>query len=366
MSQPIQNGGSPALCSALCAAIAVLSVGSRSTFAQDLLLVPDSLGDKVWAFSAVDGSVVNPNFIPPDSHLSQPIKIVVSPAGTLLITDEVANAIFEYSGSGSYLRTIVDSSQGIDRPYGIEVVCEWIYFSMSITQGSVTTGVLKRVRIDGTGLEDWCVLPQIVSPRDIVHIGGGDFLVGDSGTHPGGEDIERIGPGCSLASEPLHNSDCISGIDFPQQITLPGDGTALAAGFSDPYGLFVYDLQLGLEMARVSTVLASPRGVHLMKDGRYFYTGGTRVTIWDPVAEVNIPIVNQLSPNGSFRFVTAVSITPDCPTDLDSDGVTGGSDLAVLLGAWASLGGDVNGDGTTDGIDLTALLGAWGDRKSVV
>jgi hypothetical protein len=90
------------------------------------------------------------------------------------------------------------------------------------------------------------------------------------------------------------------------------------------------------------------------------YTGGTRVTIWDPVAEVNIPIVNQLSPNGSFRFVTAVSITPDCPTDLDSDGVTGGSDLAVLLGAWASLGGDVNGDGTTDGIDLAAILGAWG------
>jgi hypothetical protein len=50
----------------------------------------------------------------------------VSPAGTLLITDEVANAIFEYSGSGSYIRTIVDSSQGIDRPYGIEVVGEWI------------------------------------------------------------------------------------------------------------------------------------------------------------------------------------------------------------------------------------------------
>jgi hypothetical protein len=344
-----------------------LTLGICAASAQSLLLVPDSLpnssGAKVWAFSAVDGSVVNPNFIAPDAYLSQPIEIVVSPAGTLLITDETANAIFEYSVSGGYIRTIVGPTQGIDRPYGMEVVGEWIYFSMSITQGSVTTGVLKRVRLDGTGLEDWCVLPQVVSPRDIVHIGSGDFLVGDSGLHPGGEDIERIGPNCSISAGPWHDSDGISGIDFPQQITLPGDGTVLAAGFSDPYGLFTYDLQLGLEIARVSDLLLSPRGVHRMHDGRYFYTGGTRVTIWDPIANTNIVIVNQVSPTASvasFRWVTPITIAPSCPTDLDGDGTTGGSDLTVLLGSWGSVGGDVNGDGTTNGSDLSVLLGAWG------
>lgn len=347
--------------------LAALTCAICPVSAQSLLLVPDSLPNsssaKVWAFSAVDGSVINPNFIAPDAFLSQPIKIVVSPAGTLLITDETADAIFEYSVGGSYLRTVVGPSQGIDRPYGMEVVGEWIYFSMSITQGSVTTGVLKRVRLDGTGLEDWCVLPQVVSPRDIVHLGNGEFLVGDSGAHPGGEDIERIGPNCSISSAPWHDSDGISGIDFPQQITLLGDGTVLAAGFSDPYGLFTYDRQLGLEIARVSNLLLSPRGVHRMADGRYFYTGGTRVTIWDPVAETNIVIVNQVSPTASvasFRFVTPITIAPACPTDLDGDGNTGGSDLTVLLGAWGSIGGDVNADGTTNGSDLAVLLGAWG------
>jgi len=340
--------------------LCALACATALTRADDLLLVPDSLGDKVWAFSALDGSLVSSSFIASDGYLSQPIKIVASPAGTLLITDEVANSIFEYSGSGSYLRTIVGPAQGIDRPYGIEVVGEWIYFSMSLTQGSVTTGVLKRVRLDGTGLEDWCVLPQIVSPRDIVHIGGGNFIVGDSGTHPGGEDLELIAPGCSVATEPWHNSDGVSGIDFPQQIVLPGDGTVLAAGFSDPYGLFTYDLQLGLEIARVSNLLLSPRGVHRMDNGRYFYTAGTRVTMWDPVLETNIEVVNQVSPVASFRFVTRVATVRGCPTDLDGDGTTGGSDLAVLLGAWGFGGGDVDGDGTTNGTDLATLLGAWG------
>lgn len=50
--------------------------------------------------------------------------------------------------------------------------------------------------------------------------------------------------------------------------------------------------------------------------------------------------------------------------DLDGDGLVGGSDLAILLGAWADTGAcvlaDVTGDGTVDGADLAVMLGAWG------
>jgi hypothetical protein len=31
-----------------------------------------------------------------------------------------------------------------------------------------------------------------------------------------------------------------------------------------------------------------------------------------------------------------------------------------MLGAWGTAGGDVNGDGTTNGSDLAVLLGGWG------
>jgi hypothetical protein len=36
------------------------------------------------------------------------------------------------------------------------------------------------------------------------------------------------------------------------------------------------------------------------------------------------------------------------------------SDLATLLGAWGTSGGDINGDGITNASDLASLLGAWG------
>jgi len=52
---------------------------------------------------------------------------------------------------------------------------------------------------------------------------------------------------------------------------------------------------------------------------------------------------------------------PACPADLDNNGVVGGSDLTILLGAWGTAGGDLNGDGTTGGSDLTIMLGAWGN-----
>ena len=52
---------------------------------------------------------------------------------------------------------------------------------------------------------------------------------------------------------------------------------------------------------------------------------------------------------------------PACPADLDNNGVVGGSDLTIMLGAWGTPNADLNGDGTTGGSDLTILLGAWGN-----
>lgn len=52
-----------------------------------------------------------------------------------------------------------------------------------------------------------------------------------------------------------------------------------------------------------------------------------------------------------------------CEGDLDGDDVVGGSDLAILLGAWGRGGGgpaDLTNDGTVDAADLAILLGAWG------
>ncbi|MBL9120817.1 MAG: right-handed parallel beta-helix repeat-containing protein [Phycisphaerae bacterium] len=59
------------------------------------------------------------------------------------------------------------------------------------------------------------------------------------------------------------------------------------------------------------------------------------------------------------------SPTRGCAGDLDRDGEVAGSDLAILLGAWGTVGrgaaaADLDGDGVVGGADLAILLGAWG------
>jgi len=60
------------------------------------------------------------------------------------------------------------------------------------------------------------------------------------------------------------------------------------------------------------------------------------------------------------RLEITYAVTPTGP-DLDGDGVVGGSDLAVLLGAWGGSGAaDLDGNGVVDGGDLAIVLGSWG------
>jgi hypothetical protein len=69
-------------------------------------------------------------------------------------------------------------------------------------------------------------------------------------------------------------------------------------------------------------------------------------------------ITSLSSPDAQFGSGCADS----CPADLNDDGIVNGIDLAMLLGAWHTPGGDadLNGDGTVSGLDLAVLLGEWG------
>ncbi|MEE9212068.1 MAG: hypothetical protein V3U29_05385 [Phycisphaeraceae bacterium] len=60
---------------------------------------------------------------------------------------------------------------------------------------------------------------------------------------------------------------------------------------------------------------------------------------------------------------TADACEPDCPEDLNGNGVVNPQDLAILLGAWGDCEGceaDLNGDGVVGPFDLALLLGEWG------
>ena len=55
--------------------------------AETLVVIPDTLNDRVWAFSAYDGALVSSNFIPADGRMKQVMQIAQTPQGTLIMAD---------------------------------------------------------------------------------------------------------------------------------------------------------------------------------------------------------------------------------------------------------------------------------------
>ena len=331
----------------------LLAGASALATPTDLLLIPDSgptLG-RIWAFSAADGSLVSNAFIPGDARLVQPIQVVDSGVGTILITDEVVKAVYEYSPAGVYLRTL---ASGLDGAFGICMKNGFAYVTSGFSNN--LGGKIYQIALDGSApvvFSDWA---GIGDPRGIIPYGDG-FMVGNSTD----DDLELVAVTGSVNPVPFFDSDGISSINFPQQLVDLGSGNVMAAGFSAPWGIYLFD-SAGLNYAsyRAPEVFLSCRGTTLLDSGEYLYTGGTRVDKFSTKNFVTVNIVNQAG--ASFRWVTRYTPPPPCVGDLNGDLVVNASDLATVLGAWgtADAAADLDHDGIVAASDLAIVLGAWG------
>jgi hypothetical protein len=253
-----------------------------------VLVIPDSGSDRLWTFSAFDGSLINNNFA--SGSMSQPINAIDSGIGTILVTDETADSILEFSNTGSFIRVFADSSNGIDGPFGIHQHGNQIYVASTVNNS------ILRFNSDGTGGTVWAT--GFGTPRDIV-FRNNDVLVSESG----GDDILRFDFNGNLL-DTFHNSDGVNGIDFPQQLQLDGVNL-LAAGFTAPFGLYQYDAT-GNQINAYTNLITSPRGVYRLGNGNLLYAGGTRVMLYDTSTLTESTIINQTG--ASFRFIEAVSV----------------------------------------------------------
>lgn len=333
-----------------CCLMSVLSAHAGT----EVLLIPDSGNDKVWALSPVDGAVINTSFIAPDIHLKQPIQVIPSGTGTLIITDELQDSVFEYSATGFYLRTLASPADGLTiGAFGGCMKDGFFYFTSGFSSGA---GRILRLALDGTPPTLFCDFSAKGDPRGILAFGGG-FLVGNSTT----DDIEFVSAAGVISATPFHNSDGITSINFPQQLLQLADGTIMATGFSAPWGLFFFEPSGAFLGAYTSPqVYLSPRGSAQLDNGNYIYTGGTRIDIIDAKTQANTNVVNQLGT--SFRWVTRFTPPPPCTGDIDGNRQVDASDLANLLADWGATksAANLDGSGTVDAADLAVLLGAWG------
>ncbi|MBI1303570.1 MAG: hypothetical protein GC172_07255 [Phycisphaera sp.] len=264
-------------------------------------------------------------------------------------------SIFEYSGSGQYIRTLAGPKDGVLGAYSLCVRDGFVYFT-SGSGVSTSEGYIYKVALSGgpvTVFSDWL---SVGAPRGIQPFGNG-FVVGNSTD----DDLELVGPTGAVASIPFHDSDGAIGIDFPQQIKRRANGEFMVAGFSEPWGVYFYDIS-GIQVGAYTTpqVPLSARGCHELDNGDILFTAGTLIQRVIVKNSTTALIINQAG--ASFRFVERFSPPAACAGDIDGSQSVDAADLSALLAAWGATSGaaDLNGSGSVDAADLSILLAAWG------
>lgn len=153
-------------------------IGSAGFGQQSFLLIPDWTNDRVCALSPVDGSVINANFIPTNNQLfDSPKHALPTPTGTILVADQLKDAIHEFDGFGAYIRTIANlQNNQIDNIRGIAIREGKLY----VTVGSGTyQNTIQRFNLDGTGQETFIGSASVNSPF-AIYFRENDMLVSNS------------------------------------------------------------------------------------------------------------------------------------------------------------------------------------------
>ena len=270
-----------ASCHAPILSIALLSLTLPAHAGGSTLLVVESTGDTVMLVSAEDGSMVNPAFIDLSvAGASTPVE-AIQVGNEIWISDQLEDTVFRFTADGTtYLG---NATTGRDNMRGIALADGSFYAAQSGTGGAGYGDVTKEYQLDGT------LVNQFASgdPFDVVDFGG-SLLIADIA----GEDIlEFAYDGTPLGI--FHDSDGVTGIDFPEQLSVRANGNVLAAGFSLPAGIYEYDSN-GNEIAYID-VGSGVRGVHELTNGNILYTDGAGVHVYDTQTMTTFDVVTGVS-----------------------------------------------------------------------
>jgi hypothetical protein len=254
------------------------------------LLIPDSLRDRVLRVSAVDGTVIDENFIV-DAALSTPINVIGSGRGTLLMSDQILDEVREYSFTGQFLRTVISGGR-LDNIRGIAVHNQRLY--VTVASGSFANTV-QSFDLNGDDQQTF-IGSDLNSPWD-VYFRNDDILVSNSGS----DRIERFDLSGNYLS-PFSNTT----MTFPQQMNRTNFDGLLVGNFNDFIYHFDADGQL-LETLGFGGV----RGAYELENGNIIYTAGTRLAIYNRATGQSSDIFNNNTPGAfsNFRFIERVDFS---------------------------------------------------------
>lgn len=242
---------------------------------QGMILVVDSGLDRVMALNPSTGAIITPNLISDPLRFQTPKEAIDSGRGTIFVSDQFMDAVYEYTYSGAYVGQVAGLSTSIplDNCRGMALDSTYLYVTNAGSANGAPGNAIVRIRISDMTTT---VFPTgAMSPYDIL-LRPTDMLV----TDVDGDDIVSFSySGANLGY--FYNSDGVSNVDFPQQLAERPNGNVLTAGFSFPIGVFEYTAS-GTPVANYS-IGTGNRGVYVMPDGRIMHAYAQWVDVFNPV-----------------------------------------------------------------------------------
>ncbi|MFK7758404.1 MAG: hypothetical protein AB8C13_00480 [Phycisphaerales bacterium] len=292
------------------------------SMAQDVLLIPDSVSDSVWMFDAFDGSLLDTGFITdPGSDggvdvFNRPLEVLVGGDGTLLVVDQFADVVSQFSSDGlTYLGIYslggVRDTSIMDNIRGGHVLTGGPHAGSVLVTNSGSNNDLvvsqKNVKmldsVDGSEMTDFAFnrYGGIRGPFDAIEYNG-EVLVADEGQ----DKIVRY----TLAgkfNERFVNGITVPQLDFPQQMAVASNGNLLVCAFSSGF-ILEFDSSGSLVGQYDPGTLELYRGIAELGNGNLLVTTTSGVF---EVTRAGLVVDTEAAGDG-FRYITA-HVLPGIP-----------------------------------------------------
>ncbi len=304
---------------------------SGGAIAQDVILIPDSSADRVWMFSAVDGTMIDDSFITdPGSAggfdvFDRPMEVLVSLDGSLLVTDQFANVVSQFHTDGSFVGILslggVEDTNIMNNIRGGHVLTQGAGAGdvLVTNSGAFNDLVVSQKNVkrldpsDGLEKTDFAFnrYGGIRGPFDVIEYNG-EVLVADEGQ----DKIVRYTLDGKF-NERFTSSFAVPQLDFPQQMAIASNGNLLVCSFSNGV-ILEFDSSANLVGQYDPGTLDLYRGIAELDNGNLLVSTTTGVF---EVTRAGVVVETEAAGTG-FRYLTRHTPVPGVAARVASKSVT--------------------------------------------
>lgn len=334
-------------------AIAPAALGQQ--YQRYVAVVDAAAAPRIMLFDAGTGALVNASWV---TYAGAGIAVTdgATPKGIaqvgnqVWVTDQAQDCIYRFKAdlaSPVLLGRVAHPADGggLDNVRGLAYSGGTVYVANAGAANGAPGNALVRFTLTGVNLGSF----PVGNPFDVLPFNG-ELLV----TNTDDDTIDRYSTAGALLGV-FHNSNGVSGVDFPQQLALRAGGTVLCAGFSAPVGVYEYAAN-GTQL-HAWGVGTGDRGVVELDNGSILFTHGQRVDVLDPVSGAAVPVLTSAAMNAHYAAI----VTFTCPADVDLNGFVNGDDSDAFA-FYFSIGdprADWDGNTFVNGDDFDGFAAAF-------